>query len=195
MSEHLQDVASAAAPGPAEAPAGPEGPLRIVLFGLPQAGKTALLAALGQVQKEHAAQLDGEVVDASGGLEEQRRLYYDEFPHATDEETSLYPVRFRPPGARKAVAEAWLVDSDGRVAQEMLQRPLPQDETELPPGTLPRAVLDADALVLVLDATNSDEEVFTEFGDFLTHLEHARAQRSEVTGMPVYVVLTKCDLR
>src|SRR3954447_21883634 len=106
MSEPPQDVAPALAPSPAKAPASSEGPLRVVLFGLPQAGKTALLAALAQVQKEHAAQFDGEVIDGSGGLEEQPPLYYDEFPHATDEETTPYPVRFRPPGARKAVAEA-----------------------------------------------------------------------------------------
>jgi hypothetical protein len=186
MSEHPQDVALAPAPGSTE-------PLRVVLFGLPQAGKSALLAALAQAQKEQAAPFDGEVADVSGGLEQQRRLYYDAIPQPTGGQTSPYPVRFRPPGAHKAVAEAWLVDSDGHIAQEMLQRPLPEED-EVPPGTLPRAVLDADALVLVLDATNPDEDLFTEFGDFLARLERARAERGEVTGLPVYAVLTKCDL-
>jgi hypothetical protein len=193
--------AAAPTPPPATAPrasTGTHGPLRVVLFGLPRAGKSALLAALAQVQQEHAAQLNGELTDSTGGLAEQRRLHYDEIPRPTDEELLPYPVRFRPPGARRANVEAWLIDSGGRVAEQMLRQPLPLDEDgasgDGPGRSLPQAVLDADALVLVIDAANPDDDVYAEFGDFLSRLEQARAERSEVTGLPVYAVLTKCDL-
>src|SRR5262249_22933897 len=195
MTEQAQNVPPTEAPGAVHAhpPTGTHGTLRGVLFGLPRAGKSALLAALAQVQQEHAAQLNGELTDATGGLAEQRRLHYDEIPRPTDEEVLPYPVRFRPPGARRANVEAWLIDSGGRVAEQMLRQPIPLDEDGAG-RSLPQAGLDADALVLVIDATNPDEEVCAEFGDFLSRLAHARAERGEVTGLPVYVVLTKCDL-
>src|SRR5687767_8444223 len=111
----------AAGAASAGAAASAERPLRIVLFGLPQAGKTALLAALAQVQKEHPSLLSGELTDASGGLNRQRELYYEEIPRPTDDETLAYPVRFRPGGRKAPALEAVLVDSDGRAAEEMLE--------------------------------------------------------------------------
>src|SRR5262245_4164011 len=107
-----------AAPAPAPAPPGGlDGPPRVVLFGLPQAGKTALLAALAQVQKEYPAAMGGELTDASGGLAQQRQLYYEEIPRPTDDETLPYLVHFKPPGRRARPVEAVLVDSDGRAAE------------------------------------------------------------------------------
>src|SRR5262249_3467111 len=52
-------------------------------------------------------------------------------------------------------------------------------------------------LVLVVDAAAPQVEVdadFTEFGRFLRLLEKGRGQRTEVGGLPVFLVLTKCDL-
>ncbi len=184
-----------AAPALAAAPAGLEGPPRVVLFGLPQAGKTALLAALAQVQKEYPAAMGGELTDASGGLAQQRQLYYEEIPRPTDDETLPYLVHFKPPGRRARPVEAVLVDSDGRAAEEMLAAAAPPADTS--PGALPHAVLDADAVVLAVDASHPAEEsdpVFAEFGEFLRGLERLRGRRSEVTDLPVFVVLTKCDL-
>src|SRR5262245_13731666 len=127
MTEQAQNVPPTEAPAavPAARPTGTHGPLRVVLFGLPRAGKSALLAALAQVQQEHAAQLNGELTDATGGLAEQRRLHYDEIPRPTDEEVLPYPVRFRPPGARRATVEAWLIESCGCVAVLLLRLPIP----------------------------------------------------------------------
>src|SRR6185312_4864573 len=38
------------------------------------------------------------------------------------------------------------------------------------------------------------ESDFVEFDRFLRHLETSRSQRAEVGGLPVFLVLTKCDL-
>ena len=59
------------------------------------------------------------------------------------------------------------------------------------------AHLEADALVLTVDVSASTSQIeadFAEFVRFLRLLEQSRGQRSEVGGLPVYLVLTKCDL-
>src|SRR5262249_40417606 len=188
-------AAGAAAGAAAGLAGGAAGPLRIVLFGLPEAGKSALLAALGQVQQSHPSLLQGELSDESGGLARQRALFYDAQGRPADAETAAYHVRFRPAAARGA-SEAVLIDSDGRVVQEMLGAGPPADE-DSPRGTLPRAVLDADALVLAIDAAAPPElaeRVFADFASFLRRFELERGRRSEATGLPVFLVLTKCDL-
>src|ERR1051326_7787547 len=87
MTKRAANTAPPEPPAPPPIPAGTHGPLRVVLFGLPRAGKTALLAALAQVQHEHPAQLNGDLADASGALNEQRRHFYEEIPRSTDAET------------------------------------------------------------------------------------------------------------
>ena len=64
-------------------------------------------------------------------------------------------------------------------------------------GTLAHEVLQADTLILVIDASAPAAQVdadFQEFGRFLRLLERGRGQRTEVGGLPVFLVLTKCDL-
>lgn len=191
--EPITPAATLAATAGAAAAAGP---LRIVLFGLPEAGKSTLLAALAQVQHSHPSLLQGELTDDSGGLARQRQLFYDERSQPTEDETVPHPIHFRPPGRRATPYAAVLFDSDGRVVEQMLGQDLPDDEDSLP-GTLPRAVLDADALVLTVDASSPAEEsdhTFSAFADFLGRFERERGERNEATGLPVFVVLTKCDL-
>src|SRR4051794_38288462 len=109
-----------------------EGPLRIVLFGVPRAGKTSLLAALSQVQEG--------LEDPTGGLTRQRQLCYDELPRPTETETVSYPVRFPSP---QGPIDAVLIDCDGRNALEMLKKRASPEEAA---GALPQALLDADAI-------------------------------------------------
>jgi len=57
--------------------------------------------------------------------------------------------------------------------------------------------VDADALILAIDASAPVTQVnadFTEFARFLRLLEHQRGHRTEIGGQPVFLVLTKCDL-
>src|SRR5204862_8366610 len=88
---------------------------------------------------------------------------------------------------------AVLVDCDGRIANALLSR---RDYLDAD-GNLARAILEADTLVLVVDASANSTQLerdFTQFGRFLDLLEKSRGRRSDVGGLPVYLVLTKCDL-
>jgi hypothetical protein len=175
--------------------------LHIVLFGLPAAGKSSLLGALAEAAQAQEHLLNGHLKDLTHGLDELRHRLYDESPRRTAEEVVPYPIDFEP-FARDGHAPAAdhlgavMIDCDGRVANDLLVRRRALDE-DSPEGTLAREVLDADTLVLVLDAAAPPEQVeadFLEFDRFLRQMEHARGRRAEVGGLPVFLVLTKCDL-
>lgn len=188
-------------PGPPAAPPPPDA-LRIVLFGPPAAGKTSLLGALAQSAQTQESLLNGRLTDPSLGLDELRKQLYDGPGRVTAEEVSPHPIAYEPfvgDGRSLAAHErltAVVIDCDGRVANNLLSRRevLGEDSAE---GTLAREVLRADALLLVVDASATlpqIDAVFAEFDRFLRLLEQGRGERTEVGGLPVYLVLTKCDL-
>jgi GTPase SAR1 family protein len=174
--------------------------LRIVLFGMPDAGKTSLLGGLAQASQTQEHVLNGHLTDPSNRLAELQHRVYDEGPRETLEEVVPYPVTLEPFTAAKSAApaerlDAVLVDCDGRVANELLsrRRSLESDDE----NTLAGQILDADALVLVVDASAGAAQIESDFGEFrkfLRLLEESRGRRSEVGGLPVFLVLTKCDL-
>ena len=51
-------------------------PLRLVLFGLPGAGKSSLLGALAQAAESQPHLLDGRIADPSPNLADLRRSVY-----------------------------------------------------------------------------------------------------------------------
>src|SRR5579883_557902 len=175
--------------------------LSIVLFGLPAAGKSSLLGALAQAAQAQEHLLHGRLIDVSHGLDELRRLLYEESSRRTAEEVVPYPVDFEPFNADSGKSSpqhvgAVFIDCDGRVANDLLVRrqAIPENSPE---GTLAREVNDADTLVLVVDASAPPAQVesdFAEFDRFLRQMEISRGQRAEVGGLPVFLVLTKCDL-
>jgi hypothetical protein len=175
--------------------------LRIVLFGMPAAGKTSLLGALAQAAQTQEHVLNGRLTEKSNALAELQRQVYESQPRETLNEIVPYAVTFEPlaqgrVGGPSERLDAVLIDCDGRVANELLARQHGLDG-EPTQGALARAIQDADALVLVVDAAADPvqlESDFTQFGRFLRLLEQSRGQQTEVGGLPVFLVLAKCDL-
>jgi hypothetical protein len=177
-------------------------PLRLVLFGMPAAGKSSLLGALSQAARLQEHLLNGRLTDLTHGLEELRTRLYEEQARRTADEVVPYPVDYEPfaDDGPALVAHrhcgAVVFDCDGRVANDLLVRHKALDE-ESPEGTLAREVLEADVLILVVDAAAPAAQIdadFTEFDRFLRLLEQQRGEQTEVAGLPVFLVLTKCDL-
>jgi GTPase SAR1 family protein len=173
---------------------------RVVLFGMPDAGKTSLLGALAQAAQTQETVLGGKLIDKTHGLMELQRRLYEDRPRETLEEVAPYPIALEPFAGKNAPApptvEAVLIDCDGRIANELLAR----KEAlvgDLAKRALAQAVLNADTLVLTVDVAADAAQLKQNFGmftRFLRTLERSRGQRTEVGGLPVYLVLTKCDL-
>jgi GTPase SAR1 family protein len=185
---------SVLSPPPARpAPLDPQA-LRLVLFGMPDAGKSSLLGALAQAAETQERVLHGNLRDLTQGLDELRKRVYEDRQRETLEEIVPYPVRFSPFG--QPSIPAILFDCDGRAANALLTQKR-SIEKENRTGTLAGAVLSADGLILTVDASaphSQIEDDFREFLRFLRFLEKYRSQEHAVGGLPVYLVLTKCDL-
>lgn len=174
--------------------------LRIVMFGMPAAGKSSLLGALAESARTQEHLLNGHLTDLGNGLAEMHRRLYENSPRQTLEELLPFPVAFesfaRPNGKSTNRLEAVLIDCDGRVANDLLTRRRALDSGR-PNASLGAAILEADTLLLVVDASAGPEQMaadFAEFGRFLHLLEQHRGQRTDIGGLPVFLVLTKCDL-
>jgi hypothetical protein len=186
---------------PAAPPTGGAEDLRIVLFGMPAAGKSSLLGALSLAAQAQEPLLHGRLTDVSHGLGELQRRLYDQAGQATAEEVFPYPVTYEPFGADGKSepderVNAVVIDCDGRVANDLLvhRKELAEDSPE---GTLAHEVIEADTLVLVIDASAPQSQIdldFEEFERFLRQMVRDRGRRTEIGGLPVFLVLTKCDL-
>src|SRR5262249_25682638 len=138
--------------------------LRLVLFGMPDAGKSSLLGALSQASETQERVLHGHLVDKSNGLAELRHRVYEDRQRETQEEIVPYAIRFSPFG--EPSEPVVLFDCDGRTANALLtqKRSLTEENRE---GTLAGAVLSADALILTIDASAPHSQIEDDFREFL----------------------------
>lgn len=170
--------------------------LRIVLFGMPDAGKSSLLGALSQAARLQEHLLNGHLSDLGGGLADLQRRLYEGTPRQTLEEILPFPVVYESfsqiPGTR---VEAVVIDCDGRVANDLVKRRKQLGDKSH--GQLGDAILGADAVLLAVDASAATTQVDSDlaaFVSFLRQLEQHRGLRTSVSGLPVFLVLTKVDL-
>src|SRR5262249_27005361 len=166
--------------------------LRIVLFGLPDAGKSALLGALMQAGQAQATQLGARLLDLSHGLSKLHGSLYEQGPTPVRQEVDFYPIALEPLADHQPLNRAVLIDCNGQTAGELLEQ-----ESLRGAGPIGREVFNADTLILAVDASGDAahlEKTFTRFAQFLRLFQEQRSEHSEVTGLPVYIVLTKCDL-
>jgi hypothetical protein len=165
---------------------------RLLLFGRSGAGKSALLGALFEVASQPSPLFKGRLVDTAGKLATLARATPDDtLPH-TKEELISYPVQFQAPDAKTAPYTATLVDCNGDRAVEYLSGKQGLERET----ALTDAMLTTDTLILVVDASASAPQLetdFTQFGRFLQQLRDVRGKRLDVAGLPVYLVLAKCD--
>ena len=173
---------------------------QVLLFGHIGAGKSALLGALIKAAETEGPTLRGEVLESSGRLASIRDAVYrgTDLEPTTTELTS-YTVRLRPwrEGARAVTDPVTVVlnDCSGKAAESLIKHP---DSLRDPytKASVARAVMDADAIVLMVNASADEEtlrEAFEEFDTFLTIVKQGKTTAREVGGFPILLVLTRCD--
>jgi hypothetical protein len=173
---------------------------RVLLFGHRGAGKSALIGALLKAGETQGDVLRGEVVHSSVDLPRIRDAVYSggKLDPQTAELVS-YTVKLKPwRVGPKPVGPAMTVtldDCDGKAAEALLEHPEPITR-RAPDSPVAKAVVDADAIVLLVDAASTDEELneaFVEFDRFLKTVGRAKTDARAVGGFPIYMVLTQCD--
>lgn len=172
-------------------------PPRVVLFGRTGAGKSSLLGALVQAAKTQGDRLGAEIVDPSGTLEPLREQAYSEASlHPATAEVTAHALRLRPwhAGAKEPSepGPVLVLDSAGPAAEALLKSP----EALSSASPLAKELNSADALLLAVPATADEAELaesFQEFQGFLDEVWDCREWDRSVGGLPVAIVLTKCD--
>jgi hypothetical protein len=164
---------------------------------MPGAGKSSLLGALAQAAQLHENVLNGRLTELGDGLAALRQRLYEGTPRQTEEEVLALPVTYQSFAASSpGRIEAVLIDCDGRVVRELVNRRRDLGSRSSH-GQLGEAIFQADAVVLAIDAAAGAVEVEADFGEFvrfLRLLKDRRGRRTDVGGLPVFLVLTKCDL-
>jgi len=163
---------------------------RLLLFGTPGSGKSALLGALAQA----APNVQAAAGDKNGQLQElKKNTYQDQNAPTTGVENYDLSVKPDDKSAAWPHSQMTVVDCSGNAALEMLKAEAPFDRAE----PMRKPILDSDAIVLAVDASASGKQLveeFQQFGNWLHELHEVRGRRADVADLPVYVVLTKCDL-
>jgi hypothetical protein len=177
---------------------GPDTP-RVLLLGHAGSGKSSLLGALLRAGEEQGELLRAEVIDPAHNLDAVRdHLYFNKPLAAPRKPLDTHLVRLVPwwKGTEPDfdAFNVVLLDCDGSEAQNLFEKPDPF--TNPGGGTLASEVVQADAIVLAVNAKADEEEfeaAFEDFDTFLTVIGRAKIDAREIGGFPVYLVLTRCD--
>jgi GTPase SAR1 family protein len=140
---------------------------RLLLFGTPGAGKSALLGAFVQAMPA----LKAELIDES---EAAQRFKVEKVSGPFSSEMTV-------------------LDCSGKSAQEMLKAPQPFANSH----PIKKPIIDADAMVFVVDVSTPKKQMNEEFrqcAHWLRQLREFRGQRTDIAALPVFVALSKCDL-
>lgn len=169
--------------------------MRLVVLGLGGAGKTALLGSL--------ARAAGAIDPINGRVSSVASEFTEFGPRSaesvepTSAETASFSLIYQPATTNAGdeppeSLEAFFIDSTGAATEKLLS-----GESALTGRSgLAGAIRGADALIVAVDASKPDESVEATLGEFarlLKKLQDDRAQRTQVRGLPVFLVLTKCD--
>ncbi|MBY0456839.1 MAG: GTPase domain-containing protein [Gemmataceae bacterium] len=178
-------------------PVSPPDTPRVLLFGHPGSGKSALIGALLRASELQGHELHGEVVAPSDAP--PVRAAGERNPAPTSHELHSFTLKLKPPRQRDRTdwepLRVTLDDCDGRAARALIEDPEPVTR-RAPDGPLARAVVETDAIMLLVDASSTPPELEAAFGQFerfLTVVEEAKADARTVGGFPVFLVLTQCD--
>src|SRR5262245_37506172 len=91
--------------------------LRIVLFGMPGAGKTSLIGALAQASETQANLLGGKLDDASDqALDEVQKQTYENKLQPNAAELEGHSISFQP--AADGALQATMIDASGLASQD-----------------------------------------------------------------------------
>lgn len=172
---------------------------RVLLFGHRGSGKSALIGALLKAGEVQGETLRGEVLHSSPELPLIRDAAYSGTLESTSSELKSFTIRLRPwrVGTRAVTDPLTVVldDCDGKAAEDLIRHSEPITQRK-PGSALARAVVETDAIVLLVDASSTREqlaEAFAAFDAFLTTVERAKTDARTVGGFPVFLVLTQCD--
>src|SRR5262249_24534043 len=130
-------------------------PLRIVVAGMPNSGKSSLLGALAQAAQTQQTELQAELIDPSGELQELQRRLSEAASRHSREEVTLRPVPLRSLVSAKPPVEVLFVECVAYPPFRLhnpnaLEDPLGPDRPPTP-SPFEKEVLAADALLLLLD--------------------------------------------
>ena len=181
--------ASAAPPPPASEPE-TDALLHLLVFGRSGSGKSALLAALAGAAREADSALRGQLTSPPGMEQPGRQGQALRASPATS-----YRIHYNPTGDEEDV-DAVLVDSEGLAATELLAQSEVLDE-DSPAVPLAQEVMDADTLILTVNAALPQPQLESEFASFkklLRVFQQRRGLDLDVGGLPVFLVLTHADL-
>ncbi len=172
---------------------------RVLLFGHHGSGKSALIGALLQAGETQGETLRGEVVSSSVDLPRIREAAYSGKLESASTELSSFTIRLRPwrVGSQPLMEPLTVIldDCDGKAAEALMAHPDPITQ-RAPESPLARAVVETDAIMLLVDASSTRDELedaFQAFDQFLAVVERAKTDARAVGGFPIFLVLTQCD--